>query len=76
MTSLRERALRVFPAGIANGEYALPADRVVVMDRGEGCRLWDSEGREYLDFSMAWGSALVGRRTTPPCNRIRAGCSI
>jgi len=22
----------------------------VMMERGEGCRLWDAEGREYLDF--------------------------
>src|SRR3989337_919880 len=22
----------------------------VVLDRGEGCRVWDVEGREYLDF--------------------------
>ncbi|MEN8444793.1 MAG: aspartate aminotransferase family protein, partial [Cyanobacteria bacterium J06555_13] len=22
----------------------------IAMDRGEGCRLWDLEGRQYLDF--------------------------
>ncbi len=32
----------------------------MVMERGEGAKLWDTAGREYLDFSMAWGSALVG----------------
>jgi glutamate-1-semialdehyde 2,1-aminomutase len=30
------------------------------LDRGEGCRVWDTEGREYLDMTMAWGAALVG----------------
>ena len=55
-----ERALAVFPAGISNGEFGLPADRLVVMERGEGCRLWDTDGREYLDFSMGWGSCLPG----------------
>ena len=55
-----ERALGVFPAGIANGEYGLPSDLVTVMERGDGCRLWDVEGRVFLDFSMGWGSALVG----------------
>lgn len=54
------RALGVFPGGIANGEYGLPPDLVTVMARGEGCRLWDTDGREFLDFSMGWGSALVG----------------
>ncbi len=60
MTAERERALAVFPAGISNGEFGLPDDGIVVMARGEGCRLWDSGGKEYLDFSMGWGSVLVG----------------
>ena len=28
--------------------------------RGKGCKLWDTSGREFIDFSMAWGSCLVG----------------
>ncbi|MBI1349099.1 aminotransferase class III-fold pyridoxal phosphate-dependent enzyme [bacterium] len=28
--------------------------------RGEGCRLWDSEGREYLDFVAGYGSVNWG----------------
>lgn len=53
------RALCCFPGG-SNGEFRLPPDLVPVLHRGEGCRVWDSEGRAYLDMSMAWGSALVG----------------
>jgi glutamate-1-semialdehyde 2,1-aminomutase len=55
----RERALALFPAG-SNGEYGIPAELVPVIDRGEGWRVWDTEGREFLDMTMAWGSALVG----------------
>jgi glutamate-1-semialdehyde 2,1-aminomutase len=55
-----KRALAVFPGGISNGEYGLAPEDIVVMERGEGCRLWDSAGREFLDFSMAWGSCLAG----------------
>jgi glutamate-1-semialdehyde 2,1-aminomutase len=32
----------------------------VVPERGSGARIWDTQGREFLDFTMAWGSALVG----------------
>jgi glutamate-1-semialdehyde 2,1-aminomutase len=53
------RTQALFPAG-SNGEYDLPADLVRVFDRGEGCRVWDTENREYIDYTMAWGSALVG----------------
>jgi len=59
MTSLRERSLAVFPAG-SNGEFDLPPELALVIARGAGCRLWDEAGREFLDFSMGWGSALVG----------------
>jgi len=60
MTTAAERALGVFPAGISNGEFGLPAEKLVVIERGDGCRLWDTAGREYLDFSLGWGSCLVG----------------
>lgn len=58
-TSDRERSLAVFPAG-SNGEFGLPPELVTVIERGEGCRLWDTEGHEWLDFSMGWGSVLPG----------------
>jgi beta-alanine--pyruvate transaminase len=32
----------------------------VIPERGQGAKIWDTEGREFLDFTMAWGSALVG----------------
>ncbi len=54
-----ERAHKHFPAG-SNGEYDLPADLVRVFKRGNGSRVWDSEDRVYYDFTMAWGSALIG----------------
>ena len=60
MGNTQNRALGVFPAGISNGEYGLPEERIVVIEKGVGCRLWDTRGKEFLDFSMAWGSCLVG----------------
>lgn len=53
------RSFAVFPGG-SNGEFNLTPELSMVVARGEGCRLWDTGGREYLDFSMGWGSALVG----------------
>jgi len=32
----------------------------VVMERGEGCRLWDMEGREYLDFLAGIAVCALG----------------
>jgi len=53
------RAQAVFPAG-SNGEFNIPPELSIVVERGEGCLLWDSAGREFLDFSIGWGSVLPG----------------
>jgi glutamate-1-semialdehyde 2,1-aminomutase len=54
------RALAAFVGGISNGEYGLPPDAIVAIERGKGAHLWDTTGKQYLDFSMGWGSVLVG----------------
>jgi glutamate-1-semialdehyde 2,1-aminomutase len=54
-----DRALATFPAG-SNGEYGHPLDHLPVLARGQGCRVWNTEDQEFLDFTMAWGSVLPG----------------
>jgi glutamate-1-semialdehyde 2,1-aminomutase len=71
-----ERALAVFPAGNSNGEYGLPDERIVVMERGLGHRLWDTAGKEYLDFSLGWGSCLVGHARPEVVEAVRTQASL
>src|SRR4029450_6279504 len=59
MASPAERAQRVFPAG-SLGQYNLPPELAVVLTRGEGATVWDTEGRAFTDFTMGWGSVLLG----------------
>jgi glutamate-1-semialdehyde 2,1-aminomutase len=59
MHTLRKRSLAVFPAG-SNGEFNLPPELATVITHGKGCELWDSDGRRFIDFSIGWGSVLVG----------------
>jgi len=54
-----QRSLRVFPAG-SNGEFNLPPELSIVISQGKGSELRDTNGATYLDFSMGWGSVLVG----------------
>ena len=51
--NFRERTLALFSGG-SNGEYGIPPELVPVLERGAGCRVWDTEGREFLDMTMAW----------------------
>ncbi|WP_085902337.1 aspartate aminotransferase family protein [Kiloniella majae] len=60
INSVQKRALSVFTAGISNGEFGFPPESLIEVAKGKGARLWDSSGKEYLDFSMGWGSCLVG----------------
>ncbi len=53
------RSHAVFPAG-SNGEFNIPPELSIVVERGQGSRLWDTEGREFIDFSIGWGSVLPG----------------
>lgn len=32
----------------------------ITLDRGEGCRVWDTEGREYLDFVAGIATCTLG----------------
>ncbi|MBI4882115.1 MAG: aminotransferase class III-fold pyridoxal phosphate-dependent enzyme [Planctomycetes bacterium] len=32
----------------------------VFAPRASGCRLWDQDGREYIDYVMGWGGTLLG----------------
>lgn len=55
----RERCLDAFPAG-SNGEFNFPPELTIVVEKGNGPYLWDTDGNQYLDMSMGWGSVLVG----------------
>jgi glutamate-1-semialdehyde 2,1-aminomutase len=62
--SLRERASRVVPGGMWGHMRAggLPAGYPQFFARGEGCHLWDVDGRKYLDFMCSWGPVVLGHR--------------
>jgi len=42
------------------------------MVRGEGCRLWDADGREYLDFLGEYTAGLFGHSERRILDRVRA----
>ncbi|HSW23097.1 MAG TPA: aminotransferase class III-fold pyridoxal phosphate-dependent enzyme, partial [Burkholderiaceae bacterium] len=61
-TALRARAARVVPGGMTghlNAAY-LPLGYTQLFQRAEGCRLWDVDGREFIDFMCSWGPTLLG----------------
>jgi glutamate-1-semialdehyde 2,1-aminomutase len=59
---LRQRAARVVPGGMLGhlNAASLPAGYPQFFDRGRGCRVWDVDGNEYIDFMCSWGPNLLG----------------
>ena len=62
--SLRHRANLVVPGGMYGHMRAggLPEGYPQFFARGEGCHLWDVDGRKYLDFMCSWGPVVLGHR--------------
>jgi glutamate-1-semialdehyde 2,1-aminomutase len=60
---LFDRARRVIPAGIyghATPAQTVPLEFPYYAARAEGCRYWDVDGREYLDFLCGYGPVVLG----------------
>ena len=53
------RARRWMPGGVtANVKYFDPYP--VAMKRAKGCRLWDLDGNEYVDYCLSFGPLILG----------------
>jgi glutamate-1-semialdehyde 2,1-aminomutase len=60
------RARELFPGGVNSPVRAfrgVGGDPFVV-ERGEGARIWDADGREYIDYVLSWGPLVLGH--APP----------
>jgi glutamate-1-semialdehyde 2,1-aminomutase len=56
-----ERACRYLAGGVsASTRLNRAVGHAMLFDRGEGCRLWDLDGKEYIDFCCSHGAALLG----------------
>jgi len=60
--ALRDRARRVIPGGLWGhmNAAALPEGYPQFFARADGCRLWDVDGNEYVDFMCSWGPVVLG----------------
>ena len=59
---LQARAARVIPGGMW-GHLKVsrqPPGYPQFFTRADGCRVWDVDGREYIDFMCSWGPILLG----------------
>ena len=56
------RARDLFPGGVNSPVRAFGGvgGEPFVVARGEGARIWDADGNEYLDYVLSWGPLVLG----------------
>jgi glutamate-1-semialdehyde 2,1-aminomutase len=61
---LRQRASAVIPGGMYGHQNAgpLPAAYPQFMRAGQGARVWDVDGNEYVDLMCSYGPVVLGHR--------------
>jgi glutamate-1-semialdehyde 2,1-aminomutase len=61
-TDIMDRARKLFPGGVNSPVRAFRGvgGEPLVAARGEGARIWDVDGNEYIDFVLSWGPLVLG----------------
>ena len=80
MTTNRElfdRALQVIPGGVNSPVRAFRSvgGTPYLVARGEGPRVWDVEGTEYLDLVQSYGAIIAGHAHPRIVEAIRAAAA-
>src|SRR3990170_1143851 len=55
----KEVARRTVAGGVASSWQDTPPHAIFV-DRGQGSRIWDIDGNEYIDYHLGYGAMVVG----------------
>ena len=60
--TLFEQSQQVIPGGVNSPVRAFGSvgGTPIFFDRAEGARVWDANGREYIDYVGSWGPAILG----------------
>lgn len=72
---LRERAHHVIPGGMfghMSVERGMPQGYPQYFQRASGCRLWDVDGNEYIDFMCSYGPMIAGYNNPRICDASNA----
>jgi len=71
---LFRRAKRVIPGGVNSPVRAFGSVGGVprFIERGKGCRIWDTDGNEFIDFVGSWGPLIAGHANPSVLKALRA----
>jgi len=60
--ALYQKALHYFPGGVNSPVRAFRSvgGNPLFIEKGDGSRIWDADGNEYIDFCGSWGPLILG----------------
>lgn len=72
--SLFETAKTYFPGGVNSPVRAFRSveGSPLFIKRGDGCRLWDEDDNEFIDFCCSWGPLILGHNNPKIYNSVMA----
>jgi len=65
---LQKKFNQLIPGGshtYAKGDDQFPETMPVYIDRGQGCRVWDADGNEFIEYAMGLRSVTLGHNFEP-----------
>jgi glutamate-1-semialdehyde 2,1-aminomutase len=73
--ALREKAHRLIPGGahtMAKGDDQYPVLSPGFITHGRGCRVWDADGNEFIEFNIGNRAVGLGHAYAPVLDAVRA----
>jgi glutamate-1-semialdehyde 2,1-aminomutase len=70
--ALFERAKNYFPGGVNSPVRAFRSvgGTPIFIEKGDGARIWDADGNEYIDFCCSWGPLILGHNNAKVRNKV------
>src|SRR5215467_2386194 len=76
---LRAQAHRLIPGGChtyAKGDDQYPVRSPSHIVRGKGCRVWDADGNEYIEYGMGNRAVTLGHAYPPVVEAVKESLSL
>jgi glutamate-1-semialdehyde 2,1-aminomutase len=76
--AMRARLRKAIPGGAhtyAKGDDQFPELSPGVIERGSGCRVWDVDGNEFIEYGMGLRAVTLGHAFPPVVEAVRASLS-
>jgi glutamate-1-semialdehyde 2,1-aminomutase len=70
------RAVKRLPLGVSSNFRYWGEGRTIYVQRGQGARLWDIDGNEYIDYRLGYGPAILGYADPRVDAAARAGIEV